>query len=626
MGKIKIGLFVFGFVFFAGLVLFCPPKADAKNFQPDTDLYSQFNVNRSDFKNDDFIQDEIIVKFKGDKEPFKVIKIPQGQIGEKIKEFLKRTDVEYAQPNYIAHALMVPNDPYYRPYQWNLDNSVKGGINMEEAWDISTGNSVVVAIVDTGIAYENYGSYCKAPDLANTCFVQGYNFVNNSVHANDNNNHGTHVAGTIAQSTNNSLGVAGIAYNSCLMPVKVLDSSGSGSYANVANGIRYAADHGAKVINLSLGGSASDNTLRDAVQYAYTKGVTVLAACGNDNTNSCLYPAAYDDYVIAVGATQYDETKAPYSSYGPALDVVAPGGNTGVDQNGDGYGDGILQQTFASSLRVCSFAYYFFQGTSMATPHVSGIAALLISKGNATTPDQIRTALQSTAKDLGVSGRDDTYGYGLVDAYKALQWMGGPVCSFNNDCDDGNDCTADVCINPGTASAYCSRTNVNDNFSCGTSGICCAGKCVSPSCLGPNNCSDNNSCTTDTCQNPGTCAAFCSWTTITQCLAGDGCCPAGCTNSSDNDCAAAKKCWSGTNQYLQTASAQFKKFCKCAQGTYSYRSYSTVSGTRTTWRYTNTYNNENWAVASGSYYRPAASVTCSDAKTYLTNQDYFYPK
>jgi len=367
-----------------------------------------------------YIPDEIIVKFKGDTKPFRVVKIPQGKVGEKIKEYRKRADVEYAEPNYIAYALMTPNDPHYK-YQWHLDNPVYGGIQMEKAWDISTGSSsVVVAIVDTGIAYENYGKYCQAPDLANTCFVQGYDFVNNDSHPNDDNNHGTHVAGTVAQSTNNNLGVAGIAFKTCLMPVKVLDKKGSGSYANVANGIRYAADHGAKVINLSLGGGSSSDTLKEAVKYAYEKGVTVIAACGNENVSSCLYPAAYDDYVIAVGATQYDESKAPYSNYGASLDLVAPGGNIKVDQNKDGYGDGVLQQTFADSSQLCSFGYYFFQGTSMASPHVAGVSALLLASGRATGPDEVRNLLQTTADDLGSPGRDNIYGWGLVNAAAAL--------------------------------------------------------------------------------------------------------------------------------------------------------------------------------------------------------------
>ncbi|MDP2910564.1 MAG: S8 family peptidase [bacterium] len=385
---------------------------------------SEFNPNFEEIGI--FVQNEIIVKFKGDVGPFRIIKVPEGKVGEKIREYSQRTDVVYAEPNYIAYALMTPNDPNYK-YQWHLDNPVYEGINTKKAWDISTGDpSVIVAIVDTGIAYENYKqgrkTYCQASDLVQTSFVSGYDFVNNDSHPNDDNRHGTHVAGTIAQSTNNNLGVAGVAFNTALMPIKVLDSRGSGTYANIAKGIRYAADNGAKVINLSLGGSSSDNTLRDAVAYAYQKGVTVVAACGNNNSSSCLYPAAYNDYVIAVGATQYDETKAPYSNYGSSLDLVAPGGNTNVDQNQDGYADGVLQQTFQSSARVCAFAYYFFQGTSMAAPHVSGVAALLIANNNATTPDDIRTALEKTAEDKGDVGRDNTYGWGLVDAYTALGW------------------------------------------------------------------------------------------------------------------------------------------------------------------------------------------------------------
>ena len=435
MGKIKIGLIILGSMTLVGLVL--AGMAMAKPPFEEGDVEEE----------EEYVSDEIIVKFKGDEKPFRVLKVPQGKVKEKVKEYQGKKEVEYAEPNYIAYALMQPNDQYYC-YQWHFDdscyfdedgNKFQGqnpacqggtngcGINLEPAWDKTTGtSSVVVAIVDTGIAYEDNGSYCQAPDLANTCFVAGYDFVNGDTHPNDDNRHGTHVAGTVAQSTDNSIGVAGVAFNTCLMPVKVLNSRGSGTYANVANGIRFAADNRAKVINLSLGGTASDITLQDAVAYAYGKGVTIVAACGNDNVSTCLYPAAYDDYVIAVGATQYDETKTPYSNYGPSLDLVAPGGNNNLDQNDDGYADGVLQQTFQNSIFVCSFAYYFFQGTSMATPHVAGVAALLLANGNATTPDQIRTALQSTAEDKGASDRDDTYGWGLVDAFAALGWTAIP--------------------------------------------------------------------------------------------------------------------------------------------------------------------------------------------------------
>jgi len=374
----------------------------------------------NNFGRDKYVADEIIVKFKKDTKPFRVVKVPEGKVGEKVREYLQRTDVEYAEPNYIAYALMVPNDPYYK-YQWHLDNPTYGGIQMEEAWDISAGAGVTVAVVDTGIR--------RGTDLANTCFVAGYDYVNKDSDPTDDNGHGTHVAGTVAQSTNNSLGVVGVAFGSCLMPVKVLDATGAGTYANVALGIQYAADKEARVINLSLGGSSDSTTLKNAVAYAYNKGVTLVAAIGNDNKATALYPAAYDDYVIAVGATQYDETKASYSNYGPSLDLVAPGGNTSIDQNDDGYGDGVLQQTFTISRGRITWGYYFFQGTSMATPHVAGVAALVLANGNATTPDEVRAILQETAEDLGDSGRDDTYGYGLVDAAAALGAVPTPTLS-----------------------------------------------------------------------------------------------------------------------------------------------------------------------------------------------------
>ena len=266
----------------------------------------------------------------------------------------------------------------------------------------------------------------KAPDLANTNFISGYDFIDNDSHPNDDDSHGTHVAGTVAQSTNNNLGVAGIAFNTTIMPVKVLGPAG-GTYQQVADGIYYATNYGADIINMSLGGPSPATVLEEACVYAYNNEVTVIAACGNDNDPTCDYPAAYDDYVIAIGATQYDETKAPYSNYGSSLDIVAPGGNTGVDQNGDGYVDGVLQQTFGNTLQ--DWDYYFFHGTSMSTPHTSGVAALLLAQDSNRTPAQIRSILQSTAEDKGTPGWDQYYGHGLLDAYAALTFT--PVISIS---------------------------------------------------------------------------------------------------------------------------------------------------------------------------------------------------
>lgn len=343
----------------------------------------------------------------------------QNDLSRKIRELADDPDVEFAEPNYIAYAYFSPNDPYLS-YQWSFGQN---SLNLAPVWDIATGNGVVVAVVDTGVAYENFGSFKVAPDLAGTQFVQGYNALNNSNHANDDNSHGTHVTGTIAQTTNNGIGTAGIAYNAKIMPVKVLNKKGSGSYGDIAEGIIWAADHGAKIINLSLGGPYPSETLRQALAYARGKGVFIAAASGNGGANTVSYPAAYNDYVTAVGATRYDKNIASYSNKGTALDLVAPGGDTKVDQDGNGYGDGILQQTFASG-KPASFGYYFFQGTSMASPHVAATAALLMEKGIA-DPAQIQQILQNTADDLGTAGRDNSYGYGLVNPLKALQSAAG---------------------------------------------------------------------------------------------------------------------------------------------------------------------------------------------------------
>jgi serine protease len=372
----------------------------------------------------EFEPDEILVKFKNS--PFRVLKYPIAiDVLEEIEILKSRFDLEYAEPNFLARAFFVPNDPFYK-FQWHLDNSVTGGIDAEEAWDMNQGRGATIAVVDTGIAYENYQEgqrgpkYALAPDLAGTLFVPGYDFVNNNAHANDDNGHGTHVAGTIAQTTNNGLGVAGIAPESALMPVKVLDRNGAGTYANIAKGVRFAADHGATVINMSLGGAADSITLKEAIAYAADKGVTIVAASGNGGENFIMFPAAYDEYVLAVGAVRFDESRPAYSNYGASLDVVAPGGDLNADQNNDGRPDGVLQQTFQKN--PTRFGYYFFQGTSMAAAHISGVAALVASHKATTSPAYIRRAIEATAEDLGAPGTDPEYGQGLVNALRALQY------------------------------------------------------------------------------------------------------------------------------------------------------------------------------------------------------------
>lgn len=403
-----------------------------------------------------WVPDEIVVKFKPgvSEEEIAVINSRNGaslisnsqysgarrlripkvrSVAEMVEIYKRNPNVEYAEPNHIARAFWIPNDNRYF-HQWHLDNVDGSGINMESAWETEFGGNsgVIVAVVDTGVAYENYQeliensgrgrdfwkTYEKAPDLADTIFVDGYDFVNDDEHPNDDEGHGTHVTGTIAQNTNNSIGVAGVAFNVSIMPVKVLDSSGSGTYTDIADGIYYAADNGAKIINMSLGGASPSITLENALAYANTWGVTMVCASGNEGFATAVnYPAAYDAYCIAVGSTRYDETVAPYSNRGASLDLTAPGGDVTVDQNGDGFVDGVLQQTFGNT--PTDWGYWYYQGTSMAAPHVSGVAALLIARG-VSSPDAVREALESTARDKGSLGWDPDYGWGIVDASAAL--------------------------------------------------------------------------------------------------------------------------------------------------------------------------------------------------------------
>ena len=207
-----------------------------------------------------------------------LLNVTKGKVKDIIEKLRNDPDVEYVEPNYIRIASFTPNDPYYS-YQWHFT-----AIQMNNAWDISTGLGVTVAVIDTGVAYENYLEFRQAPDLSGTTFVSGWDFVNNDAHPNDDYGHGTHVCGTIAQTTNNGIGVAGVAFNARIMPIKVLDQQGNGWDSDVANGITWAVNNGAKIISLSLGGPDYSQTLEDAVNYAYTHGVTVVASSGNDNS------------------------------------------------------------------------------------------------------------------------------------------------------------------------------------------------------------------------------------------------------------------------------------------------------------------------------------------------------
>jgi serine protease len=348
--------------------------------------------------------------------------------GEAMRRLAQAPEVEYAELNGPVHAFFKPNDLGFN-VQWNFRM-----LDAERTWDIQKGDpSVVVAILDTGIAYENFGPYRKAPDFGDTTFVAGHDFINEDDHANDDNFHGTHVASTVAEATDNNLGVTGFAFRCALMPVKVLDQNGDGSFFDVAEGIDFAARNtSVKVINLSLGGDGNSATVRAAVDRAVAAGITVVAAAGNDGRGTISFPAALPN-VIAVGAVDGRKQKAPYSNFGAELDLMAPGGDNRRDdvgaENGgpDGRPDGILQQTLdpdsAEQGIFDDFGYFFVTGTSQATPHVAALAALLYHQG-ITTPAAIKAALEQTAEDLGATGRDDTFGNGLIRPSLALKGLG----------------------------------------------------------------------------------------------------------------------------------------------------------------------------------------------------------
>jgi thermitase len=300
-----------------------------------------------------------------------------------IKLYNKLDEVEYVEPNYKVEAFLTPNDTFYS-YQYGPQR-----ISVPSAWDVTTSNSsITIAVVDTGVQANH-------PDLVNK-LLPGYNFVARNTNVTDGNGHGTHVAGIAAASTNNNLGVAGIAPSARILPIKALDDTGNGALTNIANAIIYAANQGAEVINLSLGTTQDSTTLRNAIDYAISRGSVVVAASGNNGANILTYPAVYQN-VIAVASTDENDLRSSFSNYGTWVDVAAPGSN--------------ILSTYPNSY------YSYLSGTSMACPHVAGLAALLAAQGRSNV--QIRSIIQNTSDP--VPGTGTFWVYGRVNADRAVR-------------------------------------------------------------------------------------------------------------------------------------------------------------------------------------------------------------
>ncbi|HEX3044916.1 MAG TPA: S8 family serine peptidase [Bacillota bacterium] len=359
-----------------------------------------------------------------------------------IKQYQADPNVEYVEPNYTYEIQMLPNDPYYSSQNsWGQGYDDLWGlkqIQAERAWDLSQGAGVVVAVVDTGIDYRHedisVNCWTNPGEIAGNGIdddgngyvddVYGYDFCNTDPDPRDDNGHGTHVAGTIAAVSNNSLGIIGVAPQAKVMAVKGLNATGSGRSDVLASCIRYAADNGADVLNASWGSSFSSQAIEDAINYAVAKGCVVVAAAGNSNQDVAgAYPASLDQ-VIAVAATSYDRTKCSFSNWGNKIEVAAPGGA------GSGSGGNILSLLADNSdiIRtnpelIVGNHYLRLQGTSMASPHVAGLAALLLSYFPQATVNDIRGRIMATTDPVASNpGSEESpyIGTGIINAYNAL--------------------------------------------------------------------------------------------------------------------------------------------------------------------------------------------------------------
>ena len=347
----------------------------------------------------------------------RVVAVPKGVTATEFLSSLNRNpDVAVARPDPITRIAVRPNDKYFGD-QYALSNSGqvlddlpespqgKAGadINATGGWDQTKGDSgVIIAVLDTGVELTH-------PDIKNKIVSPGKDFVNGDNDASDDHWHGTHVAGIAAAETNNELGIAGVAWDCAVLPGKIIDASGEGDYGALILAIYWAVDQGAKVINLSLGGEERDDDLLAALKDAYERNVIIVAAAGNEG-GPVLYPAAYDRYCLAVAATDYNDNRADFSNMGPEIDVAAPG----IDVLS-------LYPTWDTPAGFAPYAYA--NGTSMATPHVAGLAALLKSLKPWLTAGEVMNIIRYSADDVnadGFPGRDDQIGFGRINAERAL--------------------------------------------------------------------------------------------------------------------------------------------------------------------------------------------------------------
>ena len=315
-----------------------------------------------------------------------VLDVPEESSEATLESLMRSGLFEFVEHDYYARTAAVPNDPSYIS-QWHLPK-----IRSAEAWGVTIGSaSVVVAVIDSGV-------YGKHPDLT-AKLVPGWNFVDGNSDTADVLGHGTAVAGTLAAASNNGIGVAGVSWASLIMPLAVVDQNDYAAYSNIAAAIDYAADHGTRLINISIGGPNASSTLQSAVDYAWNKGVVIFASAMNDGAPAPNYPAACN-HAVAVSATDSNDHLASFSNYGDWISLAAPGTNILTTMDGGGYG--------------------YWYGTSFASPIAAGVAALCLAVNPALSNAALVSLLEQTADDLGPSGRDSSFGWGRINAYRAV--------------------------------------------------------------------------------------------------------------------------------------------------------------------------------------------------------------